>query len=48
MGCKFIFPIFFEELLHAGPWRIDPYTHPIRKWMKEYKQKFAPNWNSSD
>jgi hypothetical protein len=23
------------------PWRFDPYTHPIRRWMREYEQKFG-------
>jgi hypothetical protein len=29
---------------HLCPWRIDPYTCPVRKWMTEYKQKSTPIW----
>jgi hypothetical protein len=24
------------------PWRIDPYIHPVWKWMRECKQKPIP------
>jgi hypothetical protein len=23
----------------SRPWRIEPYTRPLRRWMREYKQK---------
>ena len=38
-----------------GPWRIDPYTRPVRRWMREYN-KYLPlfgyllirNWYVAD
>jgi hypothetical protein len=30
------------EYHRLGPWRIDPYTRPIPRWMRECKLKPAP------